>query len=88
MRQYLPAQESAHKPAEMDLDGKSENIKSRPRCARPRDGKRRRTFLPASKSSYSRSMILLSRAGQRKDFFKASCQKARRTPLKRRSCAE
>ena len=30
MRQYLPARESAHKPAEMGLDGKSENIKSRP----------------------------------------------------------
>lgn len=29
MKQYLPARESAHKPAEMGLDGKSENIKSR-----------------------------------------------------------
>lgn len=29
MKQYIPARESAHEPAEMGLDGKSENIKSR-----------------------------------------------------------
>lgn len=29
MKGYCPARESAHKPAEMGLDGKSENIKSR-----------------------------------------------------------
>ncbi len=30
MKQYIPARESAHKPAEMGLDGKSSDIKSRP----------------------------------------------------------
>ena len=29
MKGYCPARENAHKPAEMGLDGKSENIKSR-----------------------------------------------------------
>lgn len=88
MRQYLPAQESAHKPAEMDLDGKSENIKSRPPVCKTERRQAETHLFASQQGSYSRSMILLSRAGQRKDFFKASCQKARRTPLKRRSCAE